>query len=191
MTGANILDIAYNGVNTGMLRYFGGDRDDAVNLIDEAYGYVHGEVVVHHGLKVDGILPDGSFGQHRGILYDGTKSCCYWNEQGMILLFLQGTMGVTSECDLACCKIFCAEQSIHPFSTNLVLSLELDAAGTRWEAGATCKEAFASHIDGSYWMIYRNNVTDGLHWDIVSALVNGVAMLQLLTLWPVRAQSVA
>ncbi|KIO20137.1 polysaccharide lyase family 8 protein [Tulasnella calospora MUT 4182] len=50
-------------------------------------------------------------------------------------------------------------------TTNLVLSLELPAAGTQWEANDTSQSAFSKHIDGSAWSVYRNTVTNVLHWD--------------------------
>ena len=53
-------------------------------------------------------------------------------------------------------------------STNDVLALEIEAAGTEFEAGTTSKDAFASLIDGDQWMIYRNVETGVLHWDFVS-----------------------
>ena len=54
-------------------------------------------------------------------------------------------------------------------STNDVLALEIEAAGTEFEAGTTSKDAFASLIDGDQWMIYRNIFTNILHWDFVSS----------------------
>lgn len=48
-----------------------------------------------------------------------------------------------------------------------MLALEIEAAGTQFEAGSASKEAFASLIDGDQWMIYRNVRTGVLHWDFV------------------------
>jgi len=42
-----------------------------VTLIAEAYERIHNEVVIHPGVMVDGIKPDGSFSQHGGLLYNG------------------------------------------------------------------------------------------------------------------------
>lgn len=45
----------------------------AVNAtgVSEAYGFVHNEVQVQVGFQKDGILTDGSFAQHAGVLYNG------------------------------------------------------------------------------------------------------------------------
>lgn len=40
-------------------------------LIADAYRRIHAEVVIHPGVAVDGIKPDGSFSQHGGLLYNG------------------------------------------------------------------------------------------------------------------------
>ncbi|KAG8871882.1 hypothetical protein FRB97_008236 [Tulasnella sp. 331] len=91
LTGANVLDIASNGVNVGILRAFGGDMDDGINLISDAYHYVHGEVAVKNGFKFDGIRPDGSFGQHGGILYTGNYGKDYINQVLALELVAAGT----------------------------------------------------------------------------------------------------
>lgn len=64
LTGANALDVASIGVSQGLLT---GDAD----IVSRAYARVHAEVVVQEATRADGIRPDGSFGQHEGILYDG------------------------------------------------------------------------------------------------------------------------
>jgi hypothetical protein len=49
-------------------------------LVTEAYGRVHAQMVLEPGIMVDGIKPDGSFGQHTGLLYNGnygTVLCVY------------------------------------------------------------------------------------------------------------------
>ncbi|KAG9018586.1 hypothetical protein FRB90_011309 [Tulasnella sp. 427] len=50
--------------------------------------------------------------------------------------------------------------------TGSVLSLELPAAGTQYEGGNVTKETFSTHVDGFQWMIYGNNETSVLHWDL-------------------------
>ncbi|KAJ3511292.1 hypothetical protein NLJ89_g4183 [Agrocybe chaxingu] len=49
--------------------------------------------------------------------------------------------------------------------TNEVLDLEVEAGGTRFAAGAESRNALATLFDGHRWMIYRNVLTDLLHWD--------------------------
>ncbi|KAG8950420.1 hypothetical protein FRC04_007435 [Tulasnella sp. 424] len=126
LTGANALDLAYVGVSTGLLKYFGG-MEGGAEQVANAYQRTHDELVVKSGLRVDGIQADGSFSQHNGILYDGNYGKDY---------------------------------------TSSVLSLELPAAGTQYEGGNTAKGAFSSHVDGFQWMIYGNNATSVLHWDL-------------------------
>ncbi len=53
---------------------------------------------------------------------------------------------------------------------NDVLNLELQAAGTSWAAGSSSKDAVISYVDGFQWAIYRNVLTDVLHWDFVRIL---------------------
>ncbi|KAG8950415.1 hypothetical protein FRC04_007430 [Tulasnella sp. 424] len=125
ITGANTLDISSNLVNAGIVQALAGNAT-GYDLIDDAFERVHNEVVVQEAVKADGIRPDGSFGQHLGILYTGNYGKDY---------------------------------------ANLVLSLELPAAGTQWAANATTQTAFSKHIDGSSWSVYRNTVTNVLHWD--------------------------
>ncbi|KAF7303320.1 Polysaccharide lyase family 8 protein [Mycena kentingensis (nom. inval.)] len=65
LTGANLLDVASIGVGLGLLT-------TNVTLITDAYSRVHAATVVVPGpARADGIRPDGSFGQHTGILYNG------------------------------------------------------------------------------------------------------------------------
>jgi hypothetical protein len=54
-------------------------------------------------------------------------------------------------------------------SSNDVLELQIDAAGTQYAANATSQRAFGTLIDGDQWMIYRNVETNVLHWDFVSS----------------------
>lgn len=74
ITGANTLDVAAVGINTGILQYYSNDTQAGLNLIADAYKNANGAISVTDGIKADGILPDGSFGQHEGILYDGMSS---------------------------------------------------------------------------------------------------------------------
>ncbi|KAI9512678.1 galactose mutarotase-like domain-containing protein [Russula earlei] len=52
-------------------------------------------------------------------------------------------------------------------STNDILALQIDAAGTQYAADATSQRAFETLIDADQWMIYRNVEIDVLHWDFV------------------------
>ena len=42
-----------------------------ISLLTDAYRRVHEELGIRDGVEADGIRPDGSFGQHGGILYNG------------------------------------------------------------------------------------------------------------------------
>ena len=64
LTGANTLDEASIGIDSGLLTV-------NVSLLTDAYNRVHNEVVVQEAVRADGIRPDGSFGQHGGIIYNG------------------------------------------------------------------------------------------------------------------------
>lgn len=64
LTGANTLDVAKIGLDQGLLT-------QNQSLVTDAYGRVHAEVVIQQSTTADGIRPDGSFGQHSGILYNG------------------------------------------------------------------------------------------------------------------------
>ncbi|KAI0068343.1 polysaccharide lyase family 8 protein [Artomyces pyxidatus] len=119
LSGANILDVAKIGIDVALLT-------TNVTLITEAYGRIHQEVVIEPGIMVDGIKPDGSFGQHGGLLYNGNYGKDYSND---------------------------------------VLELEIDAGGTQFAASTSSQQAFETLIDGDQWMIYRNVLTDVLHWD--------------------------
>ena len=67
LTGANALDVASIGIALGLLT-----ADSAV--VADAYARVHAAVQVQTGFQADGILKDGSFGQHKGLLYNGSYS---------------------------------------------------------------------------------------------------------------------
>jgi hypothetical protein len=64
MAGANILDIAKIGIDQAV-------RVSNEKLVKEAYGRTHEQLVVEPDLRSDGIKPDGSFGQHLGLMYNG------------------------------------------------------------------------------------------------------------------------
>ncbi|KZP04687.1 polysaccharide lyase family 8 protein, partial [Athelia psychrophila] len=83
-------------------------------------------VVIHQTVSSDGIRPDGSFGQHVGILYNGNYGKDYLNAD---------------------------------------LDLETEAGDTQFAAEIASKEALATLLQGDLWMIYRNVITDVLHWD--------------------------
>ncbi|KAI9453991.1 polysaccharide lyase family 8 protein [Russula earlei] len=118
LAGANIADIAKIGVDLSLLT-------SSTSLITEAFGRINAQHV-QPGIKVDGIKPDGSFGQHNGLLYNGNYGKDFAND---------------------------------------ILELQIDAAGTQLEANVTFQGAFETLIDADQWMIYRNVLTDVLHWD--------------------------
>ncbi|KAF9453782.1 polysaccharide lyase family 8 protein [Macrolepiota fuliginosa MF-IS2] len=64
LTGANTLDVAKIGTDEALLNL-------NVTQIADALRRVHEEVVIQEAVKADGIRPDGSFGQHGGVLYNG------------------------------------------------------------------------------------------------------------------------
>ena len=64
LTGANILDVAKIGIGLALVT-------TNTSLIAEAYGRINAETVIEPGVRVDGMKPDGSFGQHGGLLYNG------------------------------------------------------------------------------------------------------------------------
>ncbi|KAF8750287.1 Polysaccharide lyase family 8, N terminal alpha-helical domain [Rhizoctonia solani] len=68
LTGANVIDISAIGICAGLL-----DNNKAGNSskIMDAYQNIHNQVVVESAPRVDGIKPDGSFQQHKGIIFDG------------------------------------------------------------------------------------------------------------------------
>ncbi|KAH8814787.1 polysaccharide lyase family 8 protein [Flagelloscypha sp. PMI_526] len=112
LTGANTLDVATIGV------------DGAIPI-----RRIHGEMVIVSATTADGIRPDGSFGQHAGLLYSGNYG---------------------------------KERSDY---TNVVLGLEYASGATQFEAPASAKATFETLIEGDRWMIYRNTLTNILHWD--------------------------
>lgn len=119
LTGSNTLNVAKIGLDQGLL-------SNNNSLVTDAFTRVHNEVVIQQNATADGIRPDGSFGQHEGILYNGNYGKDYTNDD---------------------------------------LDLEVEAGGTRFEAGAASKDALATLLDGDTWMLYQNVLTGVLHWD--------------------------
>ena len=64
LTGANTLDVASVGIDQGLLTV-------NASLVAGAFQRIHNEVVVQQAVAADGIRPDGSFGQHAGLIYNG------------------------------------------------------------------------------------------------------------------------
>ena len=54
------------------------------------------------------------------------------------------------------------------FSENDIFSFEIEAGGTQFQADSDSRAAVETLVDGDQWMIYRNVITDVLHWDFVS-----------------------
>ncbi|KIO31812.1 hypothetical protein M407DRAFT_217909 [Tulasnella calospora MUT 4182] len=97
MSGANILDVASNSVNVGILQAFGGNTTQGQELISDAYERAHNELRVQDGLKADGIRADGSFNQHNGILYNGNYGKDYANLVLLLELSSAGTQWEANE----------------------------------------------------------------------------------------------
>jgi hypothetical protein len=64
VSGANILDMSKIGIDQAV-------RVNNATSATEAYGRIHAQMILSPGIQVDGIKPDGSFGQHTGLLYNG------------------------------------------------------------------------------------------------------------------------
>ena len=64
IAGANTLDIAKVGIDSALL-------SGNASMVADAYSRINGELQIRDGIKADGVRPDGSFGQHEGILYNG------------------------------------------------------------------------------------------------------------------------
>lgn len=52
------------------------------------------------------------------------------------------------------------------------MQLELQAVTTAFQADESARDAFASHLVGSQWMIFANTLNKKLRWDYVSKLFN-------------------
>ncbi|GJJ11951.1 hypothetical protein Clacol_006189 [Clathrus columnatus] len=151
LDGANTLDIASIGVSQGLLGMAGNIGNTTLgnlSLLHEAYNFVHKEVEIQVGDMVDGILTDGSFSQHAGIIYNGLLLYCASISHSLSNLFhFEGNYG----------KDY----------SNDVIQLEIEAAGTEYAPGKlfNSKSAFLTLIGGSQWMIYLNTKSQTLHWD--------------------------
>jgi len=73
LTGANTLDVAKIGIDQALLTV-------NVSMLTDAYRRVHAELAITTTVFADGIRPDGSFGQHAGILYNGNYGKDYTND---------------------------------------------------------------------------------------------------------------
>ncbi|TFK41122.1 polysaccharide lyase family 8 protein [Crucibulum laeve] len=73
LTGANTLDVAKIGIDQALLNV-------NASMLTDAYRRVHLELTIAEEVKADGIRPDGSFGQHGGILYNGNYGKDFTND---------------------------------------------------------------------------------------------------------------
>ena len=64
LAGANTLNMAQDGIEGALL-------DGNATWVADAFARVHAEVSIKDAAMADGIRPDGSFGQHVGIIYNG------------------------------------------------------------------------------------------------------------------------
>jgi hypothetical protein len=83
ITGANTLDVASIAYANPLYSLLQLSESSHLHSIDyalltfdatvmtDAYGRIHAETVLKQAVRADGIRPDGSFGQHSGILYNG------------------------------------------------------------------------------------------------------------------------
>ena len=112
------------------------------------------QLVLVPEIKTDGIKPDGSFGQHAGLLY--TYAPCRPSSSQTNMIH-SGNYG----------KDF----------ANNVMALEIEAGGTEFAANDTGIDAFETLWDGNQWMVVYNTLTSVLHWDLVCD-VNGYSSCQ-------------
>ena len=103
------------------------------------------QLVLVPEIKTDGIKPDGSFGQHAGLLYTYARSKPPPPSQTNMID--SGNYG----------KDF----------ANNVMALEIEAGGTEFAANETGIDAFETFWEGSQWMVVYNTLTGVLHWDLV------------------------
>jgi hypothetical protein len=125
----------------------------------DAYGRIHAETVLKQAVRADGIRPDGSFGQHSGILYNGNYGMCTY--------FCHASCWRSSS-QAPYCEVFypLTLRFLTSFiSLNDVLRVEVIAAGTGVAADAATQGIIAKAFDGDRWMIYDNTITGKTHWD--------------------------
>ncbi|KIK62001.1 polysaccharide lyase family 8 protein [Collybiopsis luxurians FD-317 M1] len=84
IAGANTLDVAKVGIDSALL-------SGNVSMVADAYGRINGELQIRNGIKADGVRPDGSFGQHEGILYNGNYGQVYSSDVLDLELIAAGT----------------------------------------------------------------------------------------------------
>ncbi|KAF5384577.1 hypothetical protein D9757_007500 [Collybiopsis confluens] len=84
IAGANTLDIAKVGIDSGLL-------SPNASMVADAYDRIHGELQIRNGVKADGVRPDGSFGQHEGLLYNGNYGQVYSSDALDLELIAAGT----------------------------------------------------------------------------------------------------
>lgn len=70
--GNTFKDVAAVGIDLALLTV-------SAILLTDAYRRIHLELSIRDSVKADGIRPDGSFGQHGGILYNGNYGKDYTN----------------------------------------------------------------------------------------------------------------
>lgn len=90
ITGSNLLDIAGIGLDLGLLT-------NNETILTDAYDRAHGELTIKTEVSADGIRPDGSFGQHLGLLYNGDYGKDYANDVYVLELASANTQWAASE----------------------------------------------------------------------------------------------
>lgn len=73
LTGANALDIAKIGIDGGLLTI-------NATQIGDAFDHIHSQIIIQNATTADGIRPDGSFGQHNGLMYNGNYGKDFTND---------------------------------------------------------------------------------------------------------------
>lgn len=96
------------------------------------------------------------------------------------LRFTTETMEKTSEYHSSLVLRICVLKIIH--SANDVFNLEIAAGGTQFQATSGSMTAFSSLVSADEWMVFRNTLTNVLHWDYVWIIDIRVDPRQLLTL---------
>ncbi|PBK77242.1 polysaccharide lyase family 8 protein [Armillaria solidipes] len=90
ITGSNLLDIAGIGLDLGLLI-------NNETILTDAYDRAHGELSIKTQVSADGIRPDGSFGQHHGLLYNGDYGKDYANDVYVLEIASANTQWAASE----------------------------------------------------------------------------------------------